>query len=131
LNNGSQYGASLIEVLVALMLIAISLLAVAPMFVSSMRQDAAGADLGLVGASTNARMELLRTMPFHALDPGGSLTANVAGYFDESNADVTVRWEIVAAGGPTGTKTIRVVGIATREVLGQAKSTEMTTIRVR
>ena len=129
LNPTNQQGSSLVEVMVALFLIGICLLAVAPMFVSSMKQDAAGADISRASTRATARMELLRTLPFHALDSGGSLTASVAGYMDETDADVTVRWQIVDGGGPTDAKTIRVIGIATRDVLGQAKSAEMTTLR--
>ena len=115
--------------MVSLFLIAICLLAVAPMFVSSMKQDAVGADISRASARATARMELLRTLPFHALDAGGSLTASVAAYSDESDSRVTVRWQITDGGTATDPKTIRVIGVVTRDVLGQAKSAEMTTMR--
>ena len=89
---GDQHGSSLVEVLVALFLISITLLAATPMFILSMKQDSAGADMGRVGARATARMELLRTTPYHDLEPGGNLASDVAGYFDASDPDVAVRW---------------------------------------
>ena len=129
MNSGKQHGASLVEVLVALFLTAICLLAVAPMFVSSMEQDAAGADMTRASAQATGRMEVLRALPFHALNAGGSLTTSVAGYSDETDADTTVRWRIKNGAGPTDPTTILVIGIATRDSLGQVKSAQMVTLR--
>ena len=128
---GDQCGSSLVEVLVALFLISISLLAATPMFILSMKQDSAGADMGRVGARATARMELLRTTPYFDLEPGGSLLSDVAGYFDASDPAVAVRWEIVDGGGPTGTKTIAVRAVAPRQVMGRPSSVDLRTLRVR
>jgi len=129
--GGDQRGTSLVEVLVALFLISIALLGASPMFVLATKQDAAGADMGRIGARATARMELLRTTPFHDLDPGGSLVSDATGYFDASDPDVAVRWEIIDGGGPTGTKTIAVRAVAARQVIGEPNSVELRTLRVR
>jgi hypothetical protein len=73
----------------------------------------------------------LRTTPFHDLDPGGSLVSDAAGYFDASDPDVAVRWEIIDGGGPTGTKTIAVQAVAARQLIGEPHSVELRTLRVR
>jgi hypothetical protein len=129
--RNDQRGSSLAEVLVAMFLISVALLAVSPLFVLSSRQNAAGADMGRIGARATSQMELLRTTPFFDLDPGGALGANVAGYSDTSDPDVVVRWEIIDGGGPTGTKTIAVRAIATRIAIGQPRSVELRSLRVR
>lgn len=131
IRGGDQRGSSLVEVLVALYLISIALLAASPMFILSTKQDAAGADMGRVGARATARLELLRTTPFHDLDPGGSLASDVTDYFDASDPDVAVRWEIIDGGGPTGTKTIAVRAVAARQVIGEPSSIDLRTLRVR
>jgi len=126
-----ERGSSLAEVLVALFLIAIALLAAAPMFVLSTKENSVGADTGRVGSRANARMELLRTTPYYDLQPGGGLNSNVTGFFDTSDPDVVVRWEIVDGGGPTGTRTIAVRALATRQVIGRPSSVVLRTLRVR
>ena len=128
---GDQRGSSLVEVLVALFLISITLLAATPMFILSMKQDTNGADMGRVGARATARMELLRTTPYYDLEPGGNLASDVAGYFDASDPDVAVRWEIVDGGGPTGTKTIAVRAVVPRQVIGRPSSVDLRMMRVR
>jgi len=121
----------LVEVLAALFLTAIGILAAAPMFISSIQDNAVTADLGSTGAAAVARMELLRQTDYDALPAGGSLTSDVSGYFDVSDPAVTVRWEVVNGGGPAGVKTITVRAIANREVVGLAKVAELTTLRAR
>ena len=76
-------------------------------------------------------MELLRQTDYVALAAGGSLTSNVAGYFDTSDPAVTVRWEIANGGGPAGVKTVTVRASANRAVVGLAKVAELTTLRAR
>jgi prepilin-type N-terminal cleavage/methylation domain-containing protein len=131
IRGGDQRGTSLVEVLAALFLISIALLAASPMFILSTKQDAAGADMGRIGARATARLELLRTTPFYDLAPGGSLASDVTDYFDASDPDVAVRWEIIDGGGPTGTKTIAVRAVAARQVIGHPSSIELRTLRVR
>jgi len=124
-------GFTLIEVVVALFLIAIGVLAAAPMFMYAMQGNATGADLGSVGAVAVERMELLRSQDYIALPAGGSLTAGINGYTDTGNPDVTVRWQIADNVSPLGTKTIVVRAISTRQVVGNAKEVTLTTIRGR
>jgi prepilin-type N-terminal cleavage/methylation domain-containing protein len=124
-------GFSLVEVLLALALLFVGVVAAAPMFIFAMKETAAGADLGSVGAAAVDRMELLRSTDFYSLSAGGSLTSNVSGYSDASNSKFTVRWQIVDNGSPTTEKTISVRAIAARQAIGNAKETTLTTLRAR
>jgi len=124
-------GLTLVEVMVALFLIAIGLLAVAPMFMHAMEGNAAGGDFGTVGALALDRMELLRGQAYLSLPAGGSLTANQNGYFDTSNPGFIVRWEIINNNTPAGTKIINVRAIATRQAPGPRREVTLTSLRGR
>lgn len=130
--NGSE-GFTLVEVLLALFLLAIGVLAAAPMFIYAMRGNAAGADFGSSGALAVERMEVLRSTKYLDLTAGGSLTsdATVGGvdYFDNSDPDFSVRWQIVDNASPANTKTITVRAEARRQVVGQQKGVTLTTLR--
>jgi len=127
----SENGTSLLEVLVALLLIAMGALSIAPMFVSSADANAAGAKISSLSSMATARMESLRATAFHALIPGGSLTTNVTAYSDTTDPGVVLRWEIVDGGGPTSTKTIRLTALAVSQLSGKPKSVELSTLRSR
>jgi type IV pilus assembly protein PilV len=126
-------GFTLVEVLLALFLIAIGVLAAAPMFVYAMQGNAAGADFGTAGAIAVERMEVLRATRYTDLDAGGDLTSDVTAggvdYFDNSNPDYTVRWLIADNVTPADTKTITVRVTARRQVVGQRKGVTLTTLR--
>lgn len=126
-----ETGTSLLEVVIALLLIAVGTLAVVPMFVSAEEVNASGADISSLSAIATAQMESLRAEPFHHIVAGGSLTSNVAGYSDTSDPEVVVRWQVVDGGGPAGTKTIRVLAFAVSELSEHVRSVELTTLRAR
>jgi prepilin-type N-terminal cleavage/methylation domain-containing protein len=131
MNQQGSKGFTLVEVLVAVFLIGIGVLAAAPMFVYAMQGNATGADFGSVGAVAVERMELLRAQAYNSLPAGGSLTTNTTGYFDNSNPEVLVRWVITTNASPLGTKTITVRAVANRQVVGLQKDVELTTVRGR
>lgn len=124
-----ESGFTLVEVLMALFLIGIGVLAAAPMFMYAMQGNATGADLGSVGAIAVERMEQLRAADYVTLTAGGSLTANVAGYFDTSDPNYTVRWTIADNVNPVKSKTITVRAVAVRQVVGMRKDVVLTTMR--
>jgi hypothetical protein len=126
-----ETGTSLLEVVLALLLIAMGTLAVVPLFVSAKGVNATGADISLLSAKATAQMESLRAEPFHHIVAGGSLTSDVAGYSDTSDPGIVVRWEIVDGGEPAGTKTIRLLAFAVTELSEQERSVELTTLRAR
>jgi type II secretory pathway pseudopilin PulG len=124
-------GFSLVEVLLAMSLMFVGMMAAAPLFVFSMKETAAGADLGTVGAAAVDRMELLRATGFDALAAGGSLTGNVAGYSDATHVQYTVRWQITDNGTPATVKTVSVLAIASRQAMGLAKEVTLASLRGR
>jgi prepilin-type N-terminal cleavage/methylation domain-containing protein len=124
-------GFTLVEVLLALFLMGLTLMAAAPMFIHAMKETAAGADLGWVGALAVQRMELLRAIDFYGLTAGGGLSTNISGYSDTSDPDFTVRWQIVDNASPATLKTVSVRVIATRTAIGRQKETTLTTVRAR
>jgi len=124
-------GFTLVEVMIAIFLIGIGLLAVAPLFVYAAKTSATSADLGTVGAQAVRRMENLRARSFNSLTAGGSLTSNVASYFDASDPACLVRWTIADDATPATRKTIVVRAQAARRVVGLQKEVQLTTVRVR
>ena len=135
MRDSSWTGTTLIETLVALLLLSIGILSIAPMFVHAIHDNAVSADLGIAGATASAQMERLREIRFGSLlmVNGGSLTANtsVAGidYFDDSNPEVILRWQITDNVTPPETKIIAVRAIARRTVVGQPKQATLVSLR--
>lgn len=129
-NRGEQ-GSSLVEVLVAFVILTFGVLAVAPMFMYGMRGAAASADIGKAGEAATKRMELLRATSYGSLAQGGSLASNVVSYSDTTDPAVIVRWAISNDTTPATVKTISVIAIARRRVLGPAKQVKLTTLRAR
>jgi len=127
----SARGFTLVEVLLALGLLFIGVVAAAPMFIFAMKETAAGADMGSVGAAAVDRMELLRASDFYSLPAGGSLSSNVGGYSDTTSALYTVRWQIVDNASPATMKTISVRAIAARQAMGPAKEVTLISLRGR
>jgi type IV pilus assembly protein PilV len=127
----SQSGFSLVEVLVALVLLAFGLLAVAPLFVFATRETAASAEYGTAGALAVRRMEMLRTLDFNSLAAGGSLTSSVTGFFDSSDSRSTVRWTVTNNATPVTMKTIEVRAVSMRQPEGPAKEVKLKYVRVR
>src|SRR5439155_16314828 len=128
--RGSR-GFTLVEVLLALALLFVGVVAAAPMFIFAMKETAAGADMGSVGAAAVDRMELLRATDFYSLTAGGSLTSDISGYSDTSSTRYMVRWQIVDNGNPATMKTISVRAFAARQAIGNAKEVILTSLRAR
>jgi Tfp pilus assembly protein PilV len=126
-----EHGSSLVEVLVAFVLLTFGLLSVAPMFVYGARRAAASADIGKAGAAATKRMELLRATSYGSLIAGGHLTSDDVSYSDTTDPAVLVRWTIASDTTPATAKTITVVAIARRQVSGAAKRVKLTTLRAR
>jgi len=124
-------GFTLVEVLLALALLFVGVVAAAPMFIFAMKETAAGADIGSVGAAAVDRMELLRATDFYSLTAGGGLSSNIGGYSDTSSTRCTVRWQITDNGSPATEKTISVRAIAVRQAIGIPKEVTLISLRAR
>jgi prepilin-type N-terminal cleavage/methylation domain-containing protein len=124
-------GFSLIEVLVALFLLQLAILALAPLFIFATQATASSGTMGAVGAAAVERMELLRETDFDLLTAGGSLTSDVTGYSDTTDPDVILRWEVTDDATPPTMKTIEVRAISTEAVLGLPKEITLTNLVTR
>lgn len=124
-----QSGSSLAEILISLFISSVGVLAIAPLFVTAVRGTAAGADRGVAAALAVARMETLRELPYESLTPGGNLSANVPGYFDTSNPDFTVRWQITNAVGTVKAKQITLRAMPLRPLPGASRDVTLYTTR--
>ena len=123
-------GFTLVEVVLALFILAVGIIATAPLFVYAARENAVGGDLGEVGDLAVRQMELLRATDYPLLPNGGDLDSNVDGYHDLTRTGFAVRWVIADNPNPPATtKTITVRAIADRQVIGRQK--EVTLIAVR
>ena len=128
-----QDGFTLAEVLIALFLIGLGLLAVAPMFIFASQGNAVGGDYGTMGAIAVERLELLRATDWYdaSMTAGGNLTANVNGYFDSSDPDFLVRWRITDDVTRADTKTIVVRAIAMGQITPSGARKQITVATVR
>jgi len=125
-----SHGFTLMEVVIALFLIAVGVIATAPLFVYASQENAGGGDMGTVGAAAVRRMEALRATEFIFLPNGGSLTTDVSGFADTSDPDVTVRWTIADNPNPPApTKVITVQATAIGRKIGRRKAVTMLTVR--
>ena len=124
-------GFSLLETLVAMFLTMVALLAVAPMFVHAARGNEAGADMGSVGAIALDQGEQLTQLPWRDLEPGGSLTEDVAGYFSATDSEFLIRWTIVVVPNASHSRAITVVAVARDGRVVPRRRAEWTGIRGR
>ena len=124
-------GFSLLETVFALFLTSVTMLAVAPLFIQAARSNETGADMGSVGVIARDQVEQLVQLPWRDLDPGGSLTADVTGYFDNGDPEFRVRWVIVNEPSATHTRSITVLAEARVNQIGPRRRIELTAIRGR
>ncbi|MCP3978314.1 MAG: hypothetical protein GY716_03140 [bacterium] len=127
---GNQDGFTLLEVVFALTFLAISVMALAPMFVFASKQNATGRELGIAGAAAVQQLEVLRSEPYANLTAGGSLGTDVSGYLDKSDPEFILRWTIADNPNPPArTKIITVRAVATAPAIGLPKEVTIVTVR--
>jgi prepilin-type N-terminal cleavage/methylation domain-containing protein len=124
-------GFTWVEVIVAMLLMGVGLLAIAPVFLVAARSSAAATDLEVVGARAAHRMEVLRQIPFDELFPGGDLSADVDGFVDTADPGCVLRWSVADDAQPPTRKTITVLALAARRPVGLQKEVRLTLVRSR
>ena len=131
----NERGFTLLEMLIAVTLLAVVILAIAPMFMMAAERSAAGADMGLVGALAVETMESLRAEPISNLSAGGSLVSDTSlgstPYFDASEPGYIVRWQVTDNATPVGGKRLTVRALALRQVSGVPKEVTLSALRGR
>jgi len=136
--NRNSNGLTLIETLVAIFLMALGVLAAAPMFIFAIQGNSIGSDYGAVGSMALDRMELLRAEPFEStvLAVGGDVETNWTNgagraYFDDTQQDLLTRWEIETHPTIPLARIVTVRAIQLTPSIGAAKEVTLTTIRAR
>jgi Tfp pilus assembly protein PilV len=121
---------TLVEVMVSMLIVALTALAVVPMFALAASNNASGADYGVLTGIAMEEMEAQIRADYHHLVDGGSLTENVADYF-YSDGEFLVRWQIERTVDPSEAKivTVRVIGEAAGPLPGREWT--LTTLRAR
>ena len=107
MKRGREQGFSLVELLVATVIVMACSLGVALMILYGTRLGASAREVTLAASLVKARLEQLRVLPRGALERqrGGSLSADQAGHFARQGR-FTERWTV--ADGPAGTQLITV-----------------------
>ena len=127
----TERGFSLLETMLAMLIMLMILLSVAQLFGMSIAVNKAADDITQVTSLASEMMEQLKFRGYDGLAAGGSLTANTSGYFDEPSVDAdaaaeyTRRW-LVTDNGDHMQIQIRV--IAASQMQGAVKETTVTSI---
>ena len=103
LGKSSQRGFTLIECLIAMVLTVVGLLAALTLIASAVRNYTVAGDLAIANSLAKEKIEELRNI---SQSPGGNLTNNTAGYFDQPTIKFIRRWQITS--DSMGTTTISV-----------------------
>ena len=134
----SQEGFSLIEVMIAIVILTVGLLSLAQMMVVATNANAVAGRMTASAALAKQQLELLKAAPFYTnpanpsigsmnplLAAGGDLDSNDAGYFQLYDADgqpvdpgqgalFVVRWQITLIVEPKGVMPLAMLRIAVR-----------------
>jgi Tfp pilus assembly protein PilV len=115
-NKRAQAGVSIIECLIASVILVTGLVAVIGLMIRAVQMETYVRDQNLANASVRAKVEELKNLPpsHPQRQVGGSLTSDVADYNDTvpSAPGFTRRWT-VAPGPVPGTQTVTVTVVAT------------------
>jgi hypothetical protein len=110
-----------VEVLLALSLLAVSLLAIVPLFVLAARGNAASADLTFAATLAQHKAEELRSLGYSGLTAGsGKQSVNVR------SMEYNLTWQIVDDTPQPGMKQVRVLVVPLRpDLIGNARNMEI------
>jgi prepilin-type N-terminal cleavage/methylation domain-containing protein len=101
--QSEQSGFTLIECVIAIVLILVGLLAVFSLVVYSVKTQSMSRDLVTANSLARQKIEELKNATRTA---GGSLTANINGYYDNPSSSFIRRWQI--SSDSVGTQTVSV-----------------------
>jgi prepilin-type N-terminal cleavage/methylation domain-containing protein len=116
--NSNERGFTLVEVLIAMVILTIALVSMAELMAITLRMQMIGRNETSAIRLAQSKIDELVAVDFDAVGSavatGGSLTADVAGYFDDLVADgFKRRWKIDPIGGETRVRTLTVKLIPT------------------
>lgn len=97
----------MIECLVAMVVTVVGLLAALTLIAFAVKSYTVSSDLTIANSLAKAKIEELRNL---SQSPGGNLTNNTAGYFDQPTSKFIRRWQITADSMGTQTLSVGVTG---------------------
>jgi prepilin-type N-terminal cleavage/methylation domain-containing protein len=111
-SNQDQAGFTLIEALLAMVILAFGLIAITNLMVVAASSNSVGNMSSAATALASQQIDLLKAQTYTNIVPGGSLTADQAGYFRDDTIDgvgtFKTRWQIVQISGDQQSRFIRV-----------------------
>ena len=116
--RSGQAGFTLIEVLVAIVILVFGLVAVTNLMLVAGSSNAVGNAMNATTASARQRLDMLKAIPFTTLPAvdSGSTTADVVGFFDDVQvpgvATIHTRWRIRPVAGDNQLRYIEVTSEA-------------------
>ena len=134
--RGSDDGFTLIEVLIAISILSIGVLAVGMMQISSIKGNKTALDISEASFLAESELERLLSIPFgdvtdDNLDGSGGLDNNTAGTADDnttsSDGKYTILWNVANGFPETNTQTIKVIVIW--DYKGNSKSLSISVIK--
>lgn len=118
--NKDNSGFTLIECVIAMVLVTVGLAAVFSLLTVCIRTEMISREIGIANSLSRSKLEELKNS---ARTAGGSLTTNVTGYFDSPNLKYTRRWQISADSVETQTVTVVMIPATPGEKLPEVKLT--------
>jgi len=133
-NIKEQKGFTLAEILIAIAILAVAIIAIVQLFTVSGRQNAVAADLTILTTLAQGKMEELKNMKYKSLianGDAGSVTTPETGYFDDPDTFYQRLWEIDVDAPVSNMTTITVKVISSRRLIGNLKECELVITRSR
>lgn len=103
LQKDYEQGFTLIECIIAMVVTVVGLLATLTLIAFAVKSYTISSDLAIANSLAKAKIEELRNI---SQPPGGNLTNNTAGYFDQPTSKFIRRWQITS--DSVGTQTVSV-----------------------
>ena len=113
-SSDSQAGFTLVEVLIAIVILVFGLIAVSNLLIVAVGSNGIANNATASAVVATQEMELLKAVPFTQLVPGGSLTADVANYNSDTImagiGDIHTRWQLTVIDADTYAITVQSQG---------------------
>jgi len=113
-------GFTLIECVIAMVLVITGFMAIFSLLIICLKTEMTSRELATANSFSRQKMEELKNS---SRNVGGSLTANVTGYFDSPNSNYTRRWQISTDSMSTQTVTVAVLPTTPKALLPEVKLT--------